>query len=56
VELGDVELDFVGVAGGDALEGGIIELGGVEGDANTVKGDSLFLCQKLVCAVFESDG
>jgi hypothetical protein len=44
VELGDVELDFVGVPGGDALEGGIIQLGGVESDANTVKGNSRLLC------------
>lgn len=48
MELGDVELHFVGVAGGDVLEGGLIQLGGVEGDANTVKGDSLFLCLRSV--------
>jgi hypothetical protein len=48
VELGDVELDFVGVARGDALEGGVIELGGVEGDSNTIKRDSLLLCGVLL--------
>lgn len=48
MKLGDVELDFVGVAGGDALEGGVIELGGVESDANTVKGDSLLFCWRSV--------
>lgn len=47
VELGDVKVDLDGLARGDALEGVLLEVAGVEGDTDTVEGDVL-VCWLLV--------
>lgn len=41
VELGDIKVDFDGLARGDALEGSLFQAAGVEGDADAVEGDVL---------------
>jgi hypothetical protein len=41
MELGDVKVDFDGLARGDALEGGLFQAAGIESDADAVEGDVL---------------
>ena len=49
MKFGDVKGDFCRASRGDSLEGGVVEHGGVDGEANAIEGDRLSFYSVLVC-------
>lgn len=54
MKFGDVKGDFGRASRGDSLEGGVVEHGGVDGEANTIERDRLSLCSVSVCVCHEA--